>query len=296
MPIRSDLSEREKMNSAISENLVIVITGGTSGIGKQFAKDFANQGAQVVVCSDSSQSLAQTRTDFEQAGLKVDTQECDVRSANQVRHLADYTLNQYGHLDILINNAGYAVYRPFEESSVDEVLDLMDVNLTGAMRCAKAFLPSMIQRRSGRIVNISSIGGETIITPNAAYCTAKHGMVAWSKALRYELSHFDVKVNVVCPAHTKTNFHDHPTFRRRDPYRRKNARSLTVEQVSGAVMSAIQKDRVLTYVPWWQGLVVWSLNVLPFLTLPVWDRISRKRVEQLYDQIELEKAKSKVNL
>ena len=293
MPARRDLSEREKMNNAILENLVILITGGTSGIGKQLAKDFANQGAHVVICSDDLQSLAQAHVEFKQRGFKVDIQECDVRSAKRVNRLADYTLKQFGHLDILINNAGYAVYRPFEESSVEEVLDILDVNLAGAMRCAKAFLPSMIARRSGCIVNISSIGGETIITPNAVYCAAKHGMVAWSKALRYELAHFNVKVNVVCPGHTKTNFHDHPTFRRRDPYRRKDARSLTVQQVSTAVMDAIKTDRVVTYVPWWQGLVAWSLNALPFLTLPVWDRICRKRVEQLYEQIELEKTKLK---
>ncbi|MBE3142947.1 MAG: SDR family oxidoreductase [Planctomycetes bacterium] len=167
MLARRDLSEREKMNNAILENLVIVITGGTSGIGKQLARDFANQGDHVVVCSDNSQSLIQTQTGFEQAGLKVDTQECDVRSTEQIDLLVDYILKNYGHLDILINNAGYAVYRPFEESSVEEALDILDVNLAGAMRCAKAFLANMIERRSGRIVNISSIGGETIITPNA---------------------------------------------------------------------------------------------------------------------------------
>jgi len=277
------------MNNVIFKNLVIVITGGTSGIGKQLAGDFTNQGAHVVVCGDNSQSLAQSRMAFEQLGLKVDTQECDVRSANQVNRLADYTMNQYGHLDILINNAGYAVYRPFEESTTEEVLDILDVNLAGAMRCAKAFLPSMIARRSGRIVNISSFGGETIITPNATYCAAKHGMVAWTKAIRYELAHFNVKVNVVCPGFTKTNFHDHPTFRRRDVYRKRGGHFLKVEVVTGAIQDAIRKDSVVTYIPRWQGLVVWSLNALPFFTLPVWDWIAQKRVAQLYEQIEFER-------
>lgn len=276
-------------SSSIFTGINVLITGGSSGIGKQIAKDFSAQGARVVVCSENLPSLTQTRMEFDQVGLKVDTQECDIRSTIHVNCVADYVLRQYGSLDILINNAGYAVYRPFAESTLDEVLDLLDVNLAGAMRCTKAFLPGMIERRSGRIVNISSIGGETIITPNAVYCAAKHGMVAWSKALRYELAPFNVKVNVVCPGHTSTNFHDHPTFRRRDPYRRKGARSLTVQQVSAAVMDAINTDRVVTYVPWWQGLVAWSLNALPFLTWSIWDRISRKRVEQLYEQIGLEK-------
>ncbi len=267
---------------------VIAITGGSNGIGKQLAKDLSRQGAQIIICSNQLSSLEQARTELTQVGCQIDTCVCDVRYMEQVSQFAQYILRQNGHVDILINNAGYAVYRPFEESSVEEVLDLVDVNLSGAMRCTKAFLPNMIARCSGRIVNISSIGGETIITPNAIYCAAKHGMVAWSKAIRYELARFNIAVNVICPGHTKTSFHDHPTFRRRDPYRSKNARSLTVEAVSTAVMDAVLKDRVVTYVPWWQGLVVWALNALPFMTVPIWDWLTQKRITQLYEQIEQE--------
>jgi short-subunit dehydrogenase len=243
----------------------------------------------VIVCSHHSNSLEQARNEFIQAGLQVDAQLCDIRVTAHVNRIAEHVLNQYGRLDILINNAGYAVYHPFEESSIDEVLDLLDVNLGGAIRCAKAFLSGMISRRSGRIVNISSIGGETIITPNAVYCAAKHGMVAWTKAIRYELAPFDVKANVVCPGHTKTNFHTDGTFGRRDLYRRKNQKSMTVERVSAAILRAIRRDRLVTFVPWWQGWVAWSLNAAPVLTVPVWDRLARKRVAQLYQQIEMEK-------
>jgi short-subunit dehydrogenase len=269
-------------------NKVVVVTGGSSGIGQQLAIDFSRCEAHVIICSNDSDTLRRAHIDLTQMGHKVDAHLCDVRSTNEVRKLADRVLSDYGQIDVLINNAGYAVYRAFEESAVEEITDLLDVNLAGAMRCAKAFLPNMIARRSGRIVNISSIGGETIITPNAVYCAAKHGMVAWSKAIRYELAHFGVAVNVVCPAHTKTNFHDHPTFRRRDPYRKKNSRSMTVDKVSAAVLEAIDKDRVVTYVPKWQGLMAWALDAVPFLTLPVWNRLARKRIEQLYEQIETE--------
>ncbi len=268
---------------------VVVVTGGSSGIGKQMARDLLQLGARVIICSHMPETLAQTKTEFHEAGLSVDARPCDVRHNDQVYQLADYVLAQYGQVDILVNNAGYAVYRAFEESSLEQVLDIVDVNLSGAMRCAKAFLPSMIACRSGRIVNISSIGGETIITPNATYCAAKHGMIAWSKAIRYELAPFNVAVNVVCPGHTKTNFHDHSTFRRRDPYRRKKSRSLTVAEVSTAALRAIRLDKVVTYVPWWQGVVVWALSALPFIAVPVWDRLAQRRVAQLYEQIELEK-------
>ncbi len=248
-------------------------------------------GSQVIICSHKPETLAKATTELQLAGYDVDAYVCDVRDTEQVKCLADHVLARHGWIDILINNAGYAVYRPFEESSLDEVLDLIDVNLAGAMRCTKVFLPSMIARRSGRIVNISSIGGETIITPNAVYCAAKHGMVAWTKAIRYELAHYNIAVNVVCPGHTKTNFHDHPTFRRRDVYRKKEARSLSVETVSGKILDAIRKDRVVTYVPAWQRLVVWALNALPFVTVPIWDQMLRQRIAQLYTEIERERKK-----
>lgn len=265
---------------------VVVITGGSSGIGMQVAKDLNRLGAKVVICSSQLPNLNQAKRQLMLSGFEVDIFACDVRETDQVLRLADYVLARYGKIDILINNAGYAVYRPFEESSLEEVLDLVDVNLSGAMRCTKAFLPSMISRRSGRIVNISSIGGATIITPNAIYCAAKHGMVAWTKAIRYELAHFNILVNVICPGHTKTNFHKNSTFLRRDAYRKAGTRYLKVETVSSKILDAIRKDRVVTYVPWWQGIMVWALNALHFLMVPIWDRISQKRIAQLYERIE----------
>jgi len=267
---------------------VVVVTGGSSGIGKQVAKDLLSLGGRVIICSRQPSKLEQARTELTRVGHQIDARVCDVRYTEDVNRLAEYVLRQYGQVDILVNNAGYAVYRPFEESSVEEVLDLLDVNLAGAMRCVKAFLPDMMAHRSGRIVNVSSIGGETIITPNAVYCAAKHGMVAWTKAIRYELAHYNIAVNVICPGYTRTSFHNHPSFRRRDVYRKKGARSLTVETVSGKILDAIRKDRVVTYIPAWQRLVVWALNALPFVTVPIWDRVMQQRIAQLYEQIELE--------
>ena len=270
---------------------MILVTGGSNGIGKQIAIEMLIQDASVIICSTQPSDLEKTKYECAVFGLGVEAILCDVRDNNQVNKLADRVLSKYGHVDILINNAGYATYRSFEESSLHEILDLVDVNLCGAMRCTKIFLPSMISRRSGRIVNISSIGGETIITPNATYCAAKHGMVAWTKAIRYELAHFNIKANVICPGHTKTNFHDHSTFRRRDPYRKNAARSLSVKDVSTKVIKAIRKDCVVTYVPAWYGLVVWALNAIPFVALPVWNKIAHQRVVELYEQIELEHQK-----
>lgn len=270
----------------------VVVTGGSSGIGREVAADLAARAARVVITSSDEQNLRETAAELRSAGLPVHAFCCDVRDAAQVARLAAHVEETVAPADILINNAGYAVYRPFEESTLDEVLDILDVNLGGAMRCAKAFLPGMIARRSGRIVNIASIGGATIITPNATYCAAKHGMVAWSKAIRYELEYLGVKVNVVCPGHTKTHFHDHPTFRRRDVHRDPKKQSLMPAAVSAAILDAIRRDRPVTYVPGWYAGVVWALGAFPFVADRLWDRISRRRVQQLYERIHAERSSS----
>jgi short-subunit dehydrogenase len=272
---------------------VVIVTGGSSGIGKRVARDLLAAGALVTITGHDEGRVEQARAELSPAFPEIDAVICDVRSTPAVSRAVDGVLARRGRVDALINNAGYAVYRPFEESSVDEVVDLVDVNLSGAMRMTKAVLPGMIARRAGRIVNVSSIGGETIITPNAVYCAAKHGMVAWTKALRYELAHFGVRANVVCPGHTLTHFHDDPTFRRRDPYRGRQSRSMSTDRVSAAILDAMRRDRVVTYVPAWLGLMTWTLNALPFVTRPVWDRIASRRISQLYEQIDAEVARGR---
>jgi short-subunit dehydrogenase len=275
---------------------VVIVTGGSSGIGKQVALDLLAAGAIVTVTGHDEGRLTEARAELASSFPQVEAAVCDVRSASAVVRTVDGVLARRGRVDALINNAGYAVYRPFEESSVDEVVDLVDVNLSGAMRMTKAVLPGMIARRAGRIVNISSIGGEAIITPNAVYCAAKHGMVAWTKALRHELAPFGVRASVVCPGHTLTHFHDDPTFRRRDPYRGKPSRSMSADRVSRAILDAMRRDRVVTYVPAWLGLMTWTLNALPFVTRPVWDRIASRRINQLYEQIDAERAHGRRDL
>ncbi len=277
------------MRDATLRDRVVVITGGSSGIGKQTARRLLERGATVVIASHDASRLEQARADLHGVSSTVEAVAFDVRKSDDVERAVQQILDRHGRVDILINNAGYAVYRPFEESDLAEIVDLVDVNLTGAMRVTRAVLPAMIARRSGRIVNVASIGGETIITPNAVYCAAKHGLVAWTKALRYEVAHFGLSANVVCPGFTVTHFHDHPTFRRRDPYRRAGRKAMDADAVARGILAAIEYDRVVTYVPRWQGLVAWALAALPLATMPVWNHVARRRVAQLYEQIDAER-------
>lgn len=279
------------MSDGFFAGKVVVVTGGTTGIGRRVAEDFARLGAKVTICAPRDEDVRRAVAEMRSASLLVEGQACDVRHTAQIQALADRVLDREGRVDILINNAGFAVYRAFEESSTEEVVDIVDVNLLGVMRGMKAFLPGMIARRSGHIVNVSSIGGELIITPNASYCGAKHGVVALTRALRYELARFNVLATVVCPDFVPTSFQVHESFRRRDPYRKKTKSEggLTAADVSAALQSAIRRKKVVAYVPWWAGLIVWVTRVMPGVVEPFWGRIMRKRMEQLYAEIHKER-------
>ncbi|MFA5908997.1 MAG: SDR family NAD(P)-dependent oxidoreductase [Vicinamibacterales bacterium] len=269
--------------SILTPGNIAVVTGGSSGIGQAVAAALTDLELRVVIASDRVTDLERAAGELSAQGRLVDRILCDVQSREAVERMAVELISRYGRVDLLINNAGYAVYRSFEESSLDEIESLLDVNLAGAMRCTKAFLPSMISRRAGRIVNIASLAGGVIITPNAVYCAAKHGMVAWTRTLRYELDRFGLSANVVCPGLTKTRFHDHPTFQRRQNHRRDGRSWMMPEQVAAQVIRAIRRDRAVTYVPGWQGLVAWALAAAPFAVEPLWGRVMRKRISALYE-------------
>ena len=179
--------------------------------------------------------------------------------------------------DVLVNSAGFAVYRTFEQSPVEELERLVDVNLTGALRCIRGFLPAMIARGSGHLVNVASIAGLMPITPCAAYGAAKHGLVGISETLRWELHDLGVAVHLVCPGRVETPFFDHETFRRR-AHRRETERTVPLEAVSAAVVEAVDRGRFLTVVPARLGLVAWARHVLRPVLDPLLGRILRSRV------------------
>jgi 3-oxoacyl-[acyl-carrier protein] reductase len=272
-------------------NKVVLITGGSSGLGYELAKAMFHKGAKVIICSHNEQKLMNAHNQLIKENVNILSTLCDIRKITDILEMKELIIKEYGRLDILINNVGYAVYRPFEESSSKEIIDLLDVNLGAAMRLTSEILPIMKKQHSGIIVNISSIAGATIVTPNAVYCAAKHGLVAWSKALNFELKRFGISVNVVCPGLFKTNFHNHPTFQRRDPYRNKKSSQLNAGFVSLQVIKAIEKNRLITYVPSWHGKLVWLLNTFPVVLDPFWSLIINRRINQLYEQIKLEKSR-----
>jgi short-subunit dehydrogenase len=258
----------------------IVVTGGTSGIGKALSSELLRRGNSVTIVSDHPASVERAVDELREISPDVRGFTVDLANRRAIDAFAAGVLDD-GAPDVLVNNAGFGVYRTFERSDIDEIARLIDVNLSGHVLLTKALLAPMIERRSGAIAFMASIAGRLPITPNATYCAAKHGMMGLATALRYELRRFGITVSAICPGRVETPFFAHETFasRTRGPEMRS---SVPIERVVSATISAIEAGKAVTYMPRNLGVLAWALNAVPFLAEPVFSRVTHQRIERLY--------------
>jgi short-subunit dehydrogenase len=263
------------------EDKLVVITGGTSGIGLALARALYERKARIVVLARQHAGIDRVLAEFGEPGKQFAAFACDVGSADDVIKVRDAIVAAHGFPDILVNNAGYATYRTFEQEELEEVEHLISVNFTGAVRVTHAFLHGMIKRGTGSIINVASIAGALTLTPNGLYCAAKHGMVAWSKCLAMEMRRFNIHVGVVYPGRVETNFFHHETFQRRS-HRRETEFMVPMEVVVSAILGTIVHRRKECFVPAYLGVLAWAANACrPFVHLLL-DRLLLARIEDMY--------------
>lgn len=187
------------------KDAIVVITGASSGIGAETAALLSAKGAVPVLVARSRGKLEQAAGRLSGPyGLYV----CDVADGEQVRRTFDEILKTYGRIDILLNNAGYGKFAALSEMEEDEFARMMDVNYMGIVRCTKAVLPSMLERRHGQIVNVASMAGKIGSAKSVSYTATKHAVLGFTNALRQELRHSGIVVSAVNPGPISTEFFD----------------------------------------------------------------------------------------
>ncbi len=222
---------------------VVLITGGTDGIGKALVNALMQQGAKVVTCGRNYDKLYQLQTAY--AGKTLLALSADVSNENDCKNLVEQTIQTYGRLDVLINNAGISMRALFSETSLETLRKVMDINFWGAVYCTKYALPYVIQQK-GTITGISSIAGYRGLPGRSGYSASKFALHGWMEALRTELLDTSVNVMWVCPGFTRSNIRNVALNKETQPQGETplNESSLmSSEECAALILNAIEKHK-----------------------------------------------------
>jgi short-subunit dehydrogenase len=188
--------------SSFFNNKVVAITGGSDGIGKALIEALIPMGAKVATCGRNQDKLYSLQVKF--SGAPLHTVVADVSSYGDCKHFIESTLETFGHIDILINNAGVSMRALLTDLELDVLKKVMDINFYGTVYCTKLALPSILQQK-GTIVGVSSIAGYRGLPGRSGYSASKFAVNGWLEAVRTELLYTGTNVMWVCPGFTSSN-------------------------------------------------------------------------------------------
>jgi short-subunit dehydrogenase len=249
---------------------VVVVTGASSGIGEASALRFARAGSRVVLAArrlDRLEALARRIGSRGGTALPV---RCDVTDRADVANLAERALERLGRCDVLVNNAGIPNGGPFREITPERIERIVRVNLLGVLLVTKAFLPAMLERRSGHVVNVASLAGRLATPGSSVYGATKHAVVAFSESLHYEMKPFGLLVTAVNPGFVVTE-----GFPQTDI---PNRFVMEADRVAGTIADVVRRGRAPEVsVPRWPA----AMQAFRVLTPPLYrwgvERVTRRR-------------------
>jgi short-subunit dehydrogenase len=221
---------------------VVLITGASAGIGHAAATRFAENGARVLVHGRDAERTRLVAGEVHGRPLIA-----DLASPADRQRLAADALDTFGHVDVLVNNAGFGYAGPVSAMSVDVIRRLIEVDLLAAIELTRSLLPGMVERNHGAICFVTSIAGRTGVAGEAVYSATKAGLDTFAESLRGETARSGVNISVVVPGVVDTGFFE----TRGSPYGRSRPRPIPAETVADAVVRAVERDRAEEWRPRW---------------------------------------------
>jgi len=248
---------------------IVVVTGASSGIGRAVAVEMARRGANLVLAARRAEILEDVAAECRKLGAGCTAVPTDVTDRTQCELL----IVAAGEVDVLINNAGFAVFDSIEKARPDDLRGMMDTNYFGAVWCTQAALPAMLARGRGSIVNVASITGIMGYARMGGYCATKFAMVGFTEALRDEVIGRGVRVALVCPGTTDTEFFVQAE-RGKMPGASRLILAVRPERIARAVCDAAQDGRYRRILPLAAALYMRFKELCPRLAHMLMRRVS----------------------
>ncbi len=245
---------------------VVVVTGGSTGIGKALIDALIPRGAKIATCGRNQDKLYELQVQY--SGHMIHTVVADVSRFDDCRNFIESTISTFGGIDILINNAGISMRALFKDAKVDVIRKVMDVNFFGMVYCTKLALDSIIARK-GIIAGISSIAGYRGLPGRTGYSASKFAMNGWLEALRTELRDSGVNVIWIAPGFTASNIRQtalDPSGQSTGESRMEEETLMQAEECARHILNAIEKRKRTTLLTFNGKRTVWLNKLLPALT------------------------------
>ena len=228
------------------KNKVAIITGASSGIGYATALTLSKAGIRVAVGARRTERLQELEKQIIKNNGEILVQKTDVTRKSDCDSLVNTIVEKWGKVDILINNAGLMPLSYFKNGKVEEWEQMIDVNIKGVLYCTSAVVPYMLEKKSGHIINISSVAGRIVFAGGSVYCATKHAIAALSEGLRKELSPtYNIRVTCIEPGAVETELLESITDESMTGFIQatKNMETLRSDDIANAILYAVQAPR-----------------------------------------------------
>ena len=243
---------------------IVLVTGASGGIGESISKAMAKEGGRVLLLARREVELNRVATDINQAGGDAKYFVVDLTNSSSVSEVTKRILEDVGTPDIIVNNAGSGKWRFVEETSPEEAVQMMAMPYFGAFYITHAFMPELLKRNSGHIVNISSVGSRFVWPGATAYLAARWAVRGFTEALRSDLYHTGIDVTLYESGVISSKYWEHNSGSfERVPKMGKLIPTLTPEKVAAAIVKGVERNKRLIVVPFMMKMTYWQHAVFP---------------------------------